>query len=325
MRQELHDPILIVGAPRSGTTWLAKIIDSHPDVLYRHEPDDGHIDACPITPSDVPRLMAQWAADRTPRAAAKRPFFPKSYQSAWQRNVRTLLVGAISAAARLPPPLRNIRHLPVPDMMAQPPPRVAIKSIRLAEKTTVFAAAEPACRVVFILRHPCGQVASVMRGNRQQRFELKTAGTDMPFDEAAAIRFAAGSGVTDARFQALSDAAKYAWSWRAFNEPACAALSGLQNVRIVCYETLCAAPEAEARRILAFCALPWNLQTQDFISRSTTHKGDPGYYAIFRNAVAAAAAWQTTMPPDDQQAVQAVLAGSPLAHYWQGLGQVITR
>ena len=32
--------ILVVGAPRSGTTWLAKIIDSHPDVLYRHEPDE---------------------------------------------------------------------------------------------------------------------------------------------------------------------------------------------------------------------------------------------------------------------------------------------
>ena len=31
--------ILILGAPRSGTSWLAKIFDSHPDVLYRHEPD----------------------------------------------------------------------------------------------------------------------------------------------------------------------------------------------------------------------------------------------------------------------------------------------
>jgi hypothetical protein len=30
---------LIVGAPRSGTTRLAKIFDSRPDVLYLHEPD----------------------------------------------------------------------------------------------------------------------------------------------------------------------------------------------------------------------------------------------------------------------------------------------
>lgn len=31
--------VLILGAPRSGTSWLAKMFDSHPDVLYRHEPD----------------------------------------------------------------------------------------------------------------------------------------------------------------------------------------------------------------------------------------------------------------------------------------------
>src|SRR5260370_26976372 len=33
------DPIIILGAPRSGTSWVGKIFDSHPDVLYRHEPD----------------------------------------------------------------------------------------------------------------------------------------------------------------------------------------------------------------------------------------------------------------------------------------------
>ena len=33
---EIH---LITGMPRSGTTWIAKIIDSSPDVFYYHEPD----------------------------------------------------------------------------------------------------------------------------------------------------------------------------------------------------------------------------------------------------------------------------------------------
>jgi hypothetical protein len=32
--------ILVLGSPRAGTTWLAKIIDSHPNILYRHEPDE---------------------------------------------------------------------------------------------------------------------------------------------------------------------------------------------------------------------------------------------------------------------------------------------
>ena len=32
-------PILLVGLPRSGTTWVGKIFDSHPSTLYLHEPD----------------------------------------------------------------------------------------------------------------------------------------------------------------------------------------------------------------------------------------------------------------------------------------------
>src|SRR5229473_3034366 len=37
--KNLRSPILIFGLPRSGTTWLAKLFDSHPLTLYRHEPD----------------------------------------------------------------------------------------------------------------------------------------------------------------------------------------------------------------------------------------------------------------------------------------------
>ena len=31
---------LLFGMPRSETTWLGKIFDSHPGTLYRHEPDN---------------------------------------------------------------------------------------------------------------------------------------------------------------------------------------------------------------------------------------------------------------------------------------------
>jgi hypothetical protein len=158
-----------------------------------------------------------------------------------------------------------------------------------------------------------------MRGNRQRRFDLKTEGTDMPFDEAAALPFAASHGIDDPTFQVLPEAAKYAWSWRAFNEPAYAALAPQSNVHVVLYEALCARPEALARRILAFAGLDWNPQTEAFVGRSSAHQGKAGYYDIFRGAVAAAEAWRTSMPPVDQQAVRSVVAASPLARFWPDL------
>ena len=149
--------------------------------------------------------------------------------------------------------------------MRRPAPRVAIKSVRWAEGAAILARTLPASRTIFILRHPCGQVASVMRGHRQRRFDLKTEGTDMPFDEAAARPFAAAHGISDQSFQALPDAAKYAWSWRAFNEPAYASLAAQPNVHVVLYEALCARPQTQARRILTFAGLDWNAQTENFV------------------------------------------------------------
>jgi hypothetical protein len=315
----LTAPILILGAPRSGTTWLAKIIDSHPDVLYRHEPDAMDPGPSPLTPEALPGLLARWVADRSPHTVTKQPFFPKSWQPGWARGLRTLLATAVSAGARLPPPFKALASLPIPDWGTRPVLRVAIKSIGWAEGAPVLVRTLPDSRTIFILRHPCGQVASVMRGNQQRRFDLKTEGTDMPFDEARTVRFAVHHGTPEPAFQALPDAAKYAWSWRALNEPTYAALAGEPNVQVVLYEALCADPETLVRRILAFARLDWNRQTEDFVVRSTSHQGRAGYHAIFRDAVAAAEAWRSKMPEADQQAVRSVAAASPLARFWPDL------
>jgi hypothetical protein len=308
--------IMVLGAPRSGTTWLAKIIDSHPDVLYRHEPDESR----PPRPDDtLQALLAEWADDRSPRTTTKRPFFAKSFRPGWARILRIGLAAASSAASRLPPPLSWVAECQLPELINHPAPRLLIKSVRWAKGAENLARSVPGSRIVFILRHPCGQVASVIRGARQRRFDLKTEGTDMPFDEDAATAFAAARGLDPSAFQALPDAAKYAWSWRAFNEPAYAALAPQPNVNVVLYEALCARPEALARRILAFAALDWNLQTEDFIARSAAHEGRADYYAIFRDAVASAEAWRTALPATDQQAVRSVVSASPLARFWPDL------
>jgi hypothetical protein len=311
--------ILVVGAPRSGTTWLAKIIDSHPDVLYRHEPDETWPGSACLTQAALPGLLRRWISDRGARTVTKRPFFRKSWQPAGARAVRSLIALAIGAAARLPAPLHHLAQVQIPDLMRRPAARVLIKSVRWGEGAALLARALPDSRTIFLLRHPCGQVASVMHGHRQGRFELKTAGTDMPFDEAAAVSFAGLHGVADPVFQALPDAAKYAWSWRAFNEPAYAALAALPNVHVVLYEALCARPDELAPRILRFVGLDWTAQSAAFVTHSTLHQGPATYYAIVRDAAAAAERWRTALPAADQQAVYSVVATSPLARFWPDL------
>jgi hypothetical protein len=80
----------ILGAPRSGTTWLGKIFDSHPDVLYRNEPDKQLGDElpfmCRIEDLEGQRYVARAYLDRlidirTLRSAGKLPVFPKNYQT----------------------------------------------------------------------------------------------------------------------------------------------------------------------------------------------------------------------------------------------------
>ncbi|HEY4173880.1 MAG TPA: sulfotransferase [Rhodopila sp.] len=317
--EALTAPILVLGAPRSGTTWLAKIIDSHPDVLYRHEPDETIPAPSPLTPDALPALLARWATETGARTVTKQPYFRKSWQPRWAVSVRTALAGAVSAASRMPAPFKALGGLRIPDLAARPAPHIAIKSVRWSDSAAILARSLPDSRTIFILRHPCGQVASVMRGNRQRRFELTTDGTDMPFDEAGTVGFASSFGLAEPDFQALPDAAKYAWSWRFLNEPAYAVLAAQPNVHVVLYEALCADTQALVRRILKFVDLSWDRQTEDFVVRSTSHQGKAGYHAIFRNAVAAAEAWRTTMAPADQDAVRSVVSASPLARFWPDL------
>jgi hypothetical protein len=183
----------------------------------------------------------------------------------------------------------------------------------------MFARAMPASRVLFIVRHPCGQVASVMRGARKGHFELRRNGTNMPYDEAQALAWAGRHGVGQAAFLALPDAAKYAWSWRAFNEIALAELQELPNARVVVYEELCAEPEALSRDILAFIGLDWNPQTAAFVMRSSRHEGQAGYYAVYRSSAAAADSWRSSMTVADCETVMAVARDSPLTRFWPNL------
>jgi len=172
---------------------------------------------------------------------------------------------------------------------------------------------------LLILRHPCGQAASLMRGTRDRKFVLVKPGTEMPYDEARTIAFAGRHGIDEGSYRRLVDAAKYAWSWREFNETALGSIADRANARVVVYEDLCVKPMDEARTILAFAGLSWSAQTETFLAHSTSYNRAAGYYAVLRNSVAAADRWRADLAPEDQDAVREVVRGSKLVRYWPDL------
>jgi hypothetical protein len=325
----LSKVILIVGSPRSGTTWLGKIFDSHPAVRYRHEPDESPSEWQDVDPSSFASAVRRWIKEPPLRTVAKLPLFRKSWESRAGHFARLLAVYLLSAAASLPFVGQSLARAPLPEIFDVDDAdvdhaRTAIKSIRLSAGAYHFARAYPEGRTCLIVRHPCGQVESVMRGVSQGRFDAHGDEKFMPYNEDRAMACAARRGLTAVEFHALPAAAKYAWAWVAFNETALDALHGLPNARIVIYEDLCADPEAVSRELFAFAGLPWCDQTAAFVNDSAHGEERSSYYSVYRDAAAAAEGWRMRMSPEDQRAVRQVVAQSTLARLWPDLSATST-
>ena len=309
--------ILVLGSPRSGTSWLAKIFDSHPDVLYRHEPDELTPAVSGVHPS---AQLAAWIKQSGLRSAAKRPWFRKSWRPAPLDATWRGLATALAAAQRTPLTARVAAGIGLPDLV----PSRSWSSVRAAVKLvnwdgSLIVRTMPDARCVFILRHPCGQIASIMAGLANKRFAGYAGGPDMPEALADAMAWASRHRVDTASFNALPDAAKYAWAWRAFNEPAVNSMVGLRNARIVIYEDLCRDPEVITRDLFAFAGLTWNPQTAAFLGESTQDDRTAGYYDVFRTTRSVVERWRQTMTQQDQDTIRAVLRTSALAANWTDL------
>lgn len=313
----LRAPILLFGMPRSGTTWLGKIFDSHPLVLYRHEPDTWQrLTDVPIvagrvtTPTHETRLRAfvdSLPAMRADRVCGKRPLFPKSYAT-------RLAVRRYAVASLLHKGLARAGLGSDPPVPPQPGHgkdyRLAWKSIESLGRLGLMLDSLPDARSVHIVRHPCGYVASVLRGEAAARFDHNAAAADFPiYEMLSRTPPAQRRGLTLDRFRDMPAVERLAWRWVIFNEFAAEDTAGDPRNRVLYYEELCAAPEPVTRTLFEFCGLAWSEQTAQFLRSSTTRSRDD-YYSVFKDPLASAWRWQTELSAEDAAIVARVTADS---------------
>ena len=313
--------VLVLGAPRSGTSWLAKIFDSHPDVLYRHEPDSV------LRTWDLPWMctredvnkyldvartyMRQLINTATLKTAGSLPMFPKRFQSAPARLARVAILHALRAADLAKASRGLTRSMHIPDFIDPahlPDLRVVIKSVSSRGRARLFAEALPGAKIIFIVRDPWGQVASMQRGAALGKFE-----DDLPIAELLETEQAARYGLTRDRLASLPPVEQFAWNWAVLNEKAIEDLGGLDRVKVLKYQDLCEHPMEQARALLAFADLPWDGQTETFLRRSTSYSGPDRYYAVFRDTASALYRWRQDLSMEDQERINNVVQATSLA------------
>ena len=316
--------ITILGAPRSGTTWLAKMFDSHPDVLYRHEPDwvlleeTRHVFANAAAEEEyhqsIRRHFYELAANNRLKSSGSLPRFQKTYRQGLPDLVHagaTYALRATDKATRGTFGLRNVRVPDLFDARKHPQLRIVVKSVSFQIRARQLAEALPGARILFIVRDPYGQVASMLRGAALGKFERP-----VNLETLAGTEQAQRYGLTVAHLETMSAVERYSWHWAIYNEMTYDDIEGLEGVRIIRYDALCEHPAAQARELLDFAGLSWNPQTAAFLERSARPALTDGYYQVFKDPAATLHRWRTQLDVNDQARIHDVIASTAAGSLW---------
>lgn len=309
--------VLLFGLPRSGTTWLGKIFDSDHGTLYRHEPDSHQRMALPLftAPEDgkLQEVVARYAvgiADmRSVSVSGKLPVFRKDYLGAVGLGLYRLSILLAKAAGRFAP---GFPLLYAPNGCSSGAPATVWKSIESVGRFGLIHRALPDSRAILILRHPCGYVRSVQKGDSEGYFQGSVASSDdyglftMLLETEPAQRH----GLTMDGLLALTPEQRLAWRWVIYNEKAMQELDGQPNAMIIRYEDVCSDPVGMTARMFDFAGMRMGAQTEAFL-RESTGRQNGRYYSVYKDPQKAAMRWQQEMSPQTIESILAITRDTP--------------
>ena len=299
--------VFVFGLPRSGTTWLAKILDSHPDTIYRHEPalslgnralqaDRDWFEH----PEEYVEVTSAWlnqlAMLRNVRTVSTVPVFRKSYRTWTQHALRSTLIRATKAAGLAPVLKHTVSNLRIPDFIdigQMAKLKWVIKSINPGRNLPLFLSAAPESRYVFILRDPRSQIASTIRGLRKGR--LRTHAIDRQ---------------ASSKQNRLELVQRLAREWRDANQKAIEYIANRKNCYLLRHEDLVCNPDVTARNLFSFCGLDWHSETAAFLKRSMRGTWINSYFSLRRDPDEAMYGWRSELSPSEVEEIRAVVMDS---------------
>jgi hypothetical protein len=317
-----HPLIMLMGLPRSGTTWIAKMFDSHPRTVYLHEADRGStLKTMPLAPdaseSEALRPMATAFVDSLLKrkgayVVGSQPQFPKEFRSTIATTMYRLNTAAakVASTAKLHCPV-----FPMVDYDRAPNLHVVWKSVGSIGRLGVFVRVIEKRHAIVLLRHPCGHVASVLRGEEQHKFPYPPSEDYGMFEILLSTAPARRRGLTLDHIAFMHPTERLAWRWVILHEKALQDIEGLDGCMTIRYEDVCAEPQRYAKLMLEFCGLTWSSATADFLKDSTASENKK-YYSVFKDPLRSAMRWQTDLAEEDIERIYRVIRESDLQCFY---------
>lgn len=308
-------PILVFGAPRSGTTWVGKVLALGYDAHFINEPDSEHKDPFAFKAKlDLGRFPVLAWDERAPSAYAE--LWRRAFQGARpSKAMRTVFArwliqlgrkrGDLATVQcwRNPPNLmmRTAAALAVPPCDTRDGRRLVIKSVHAPLAVEWVGARKPTARVVVVTRHPLNVIASWLDlGYRDCHLDLNTAVLD---------RFGKMWGLLPPPSTA-SDVSRVAWEIALFMSALQVSLARHLGWIETSHEDLCVDANAGFERLFAKLGLAWSNRVEDFLRRSNRPSENPS--STQRVGRDQPARWRRTLSDEQVAEIGRVLDGFPL-------------
>jgi len=311
--------ILIFSSPRSGSTWLAKAFDSHPDTLYLHEPDivDRGDDLLPHWfdgdasgyEDKARQYLSRLSQNRNLRTVGTRPFFRKRYRSEIAFKIRTALIYAGKGLEKAGLTALSER-IEIPDMArAGSSPRLVMKSVSALGRIEALVKSTLPVSPVLLLRNPCAYVHSYLRGNRMG--VMRAPGR---MGRLLQTRSARRLNVPPALDKTEDHVERLAWEWLLANCEAGDAVT-LAGGIVVKYEDVASSPEKELRSLFSRLGLDWSDDTTLFLKASSA-TGESSYYSLTRDPAVSISRWKQELPEAHIEKIKEIVSRAPVGQQY---------
>ena len=276
--------VWMFGSPRSGSTWLRRMAEQHPQIVGVNEPLLGNH----LSPflSDEPGYRAEdldvgnFTFRRVLQGDPDK-FFAEKYADVWLPGLRRLINDRFQA---------HLEREAAPEAAREA--LLLIKEPNGSQSADVIMRAQPTARLLFLLRDGRdvvdSEVASFMVGGWQES----------TFDHMR--------GIEDSERLDFAIRSAHHWLWRTeVVEAAFAEHRGPKH--LLRYEELLREPERHMRELFAWLEVPTEAIDLPQVIEEHAFERLPYRGAEQQNRFAKPGAWRESLRPDERDAVQSVL------------------